>query len=103
MSQITFTQLQDEEQRLYILRALVEMGFDGNAMMLITALEAYGQRVSYRTMLQHLEWLESIDLVELSKIGETTKARLTQDGQDVADGRITLHGVRKPRAGEYDR
>lgn len=96
----TFRTLMDEDQRFFILLSLVQMGYDGNASMLTTALDAYGHRVSATKMAEHLSWLNICGLVELSEIGSMTKAVLTQKGQDVAEGRETIAGVRRPKAGE---
>lgn len=96
----TFKELQNEDQRFLILVSLIHMGFDGNEMMLKTTLDAYGHRVSSDAMLSHLRFLEAAGLVELSKVGSITKAKLTGKGQDVAEGRESVDGVRRPKAGE---
>jgi|SRR5699024_6840765 len=95
-----FKEILQKDQRYLILLSLVHMGFDGNANMIKTALDAYGHRVSSHDLEEHLLWLEGMGLVELSKIGPFTKAKLTQKGQDVAEGREEVSGVRRPKAGE---
>lgn len=95
-----FEEIQNQDQRFLILVSLIHMGFDGNELMLKTALDAYGHRVSSDAMLAHLGFLEAVGLVELSKIGSITKAKLTGKGQDVAEGREAVDGVRRPKAGE---
>lgn len=96
----SFKDLVYQDQRYLILLSLVHMGFDGNANMIKTALDAYGHRVSSNDLEEHLLWLEGFELVELSKISFLTKAKLTQKGQDVAEGREQVRGVRRPKAGE---
>lgn len=96
----TFKTLQEEDQRFLILLSLVYMGFDGNENMIKTALDAYGHRVSSREVEAHLTWLSQHGLVELSTIADLTKAKLTQRGQDVAEGREIIEGIRRPKAGE---
>lgn len=96
----TFAEIMNEDQRFLILLSLVQMGYDGNASMLTTSLDAYGHRVSASKMEGHLSWLEIYGLVTLSKIGTMTKVVLTQKGQDVAEGRELIAGVRRPKAGE---
>ena len=97
---MTYTEIQNADQRLYILKSLVNTGYDANEMMLITALEAFGHRVSHSGMLKHLDFLAANGLVTLSHIANVTKAELTIKGQDVSDGREVVDGVRKPKAGE---
>lgn len=96
----TFQELMHEDQRYLTLLSLVHMGFDGNSNMIKTALDAYGHRVSSNELESILSWLSIFQLVELSKIGPFTKAKLTQKGQDVAEGREVVLGVRRPKAGE---
>lgn len=96
----TFQEILHEDQRYLTLLSLVHMGFDGNSNMIKTALDAYGHRVSSSEIELLLSWLSAFGLVELSKIGPFTKAKLTQKGQDVAEGREVIHGVRRPKAGE---
>ncbi|PWD90356.1 hypothetical protein [Ignatzschineria cameli] len=95
-----FNELRNEDQRYLMLLSLVHMGFDGNDSMIKDALYAYGHRISTSDIKEHLLWLEGMGLVELSKIGPYTKAKLTQKGQDVAEGREKVSGVRRPKAGE---
>ncbi|PWD89586.1 hypothetical protein DC081_09045 [Ignatzschineria cameli] len=95
-----FKELRDQDQRYLILLSLVHMGYDGNANMLKTALDAYGHRISSSDLEMHLQWLKTFDLVELNKISFITTVKLTQKGQDVAEGRETVYGVRRPKAGE---
>ncbi|UNM95680.1 ArsR family transcriptional regulator [Ignatzschineria rhizosphaerae] len=90
----------NEDQRFLMLLSLVHMSFEGNDSMIKDALYAYGHRISSSDIKEHLLWLEGMGLVELSKVGPYTKAKLTQKGQDVAEGRERVNGVRRPRAGE---
>lgn len=100
MAKVTLTDLLNEDQRYLILLSLMQMGYDGNANMLITALDAHGHRVSVSKMMEHLNYLSMHQLLTLEEIGNFTKAVLTQKGQDVAEGRERAVGVRQPRAGE---
>lgn len=100
MTHVTYTDLTNADQRLYVLKSLVNMGYDANDQMLITALEAFGHRISHSDMIDHLSFLANLNLVVLSKIANLTKVELTQKGQDVADGRTLIIGIRRPKAGE---
>lgn len=94
-------QIMNEHQRLVILRLLGEVpGFDLNESILQDGLNAYGLDISRDGLRTQLAWLAEQDLVRLDKVGCTQKAVLTARGEDVANGRALVPGIKRPRAGE---
>ncbi|MNY08793.1 hypothetical protein D3C86_1416660 [compost metagenome] len=45
-----------------------------------------------------LAWLEEQGLVRIERLAQVQVAHLTGRGQDVAEGRATVPGIKKPRA-----
>ena len=94
-------QILQEHQRLVILRLLGEVpGFDLNESILQDGLNAYGLDISRDGLRTQLAWLAEQGLVTLEKLGGTQKAVLTSRGEDVAQGRAVVPGIKRPRAGE---
>ncbi|WP_099113744.1 hypothetical protein [Xenorhabdus miraniensis] len=85
------------DQRLVVLRSLTECGGDANESVLQTCLDAYGHRISRDVVRSHLFWLDEQGLVSVSDISGCLVATLTGRGADVADGRSTVPGVKRPR------
>ena len=90
--------LLDEDRRLVMLRSLVEIGGDANESILQGCLDGYGHRVSRDQVRTHITWLAEQGLVTINMVGSCMVASLTGRGQDVAEGRTTVPGVKKPRA-----
>ncbi|WP_270523057.1 ArsR family transcriptional regulator [Escherichia coli] len=80
-----------EDQRLVILRSLADYNGELGESVLQDCLDDYGHRVSRDTVEQGL--VRKRTLVNGYFIAE-----LTGRGQDVAEGRATVPGVKKPRA-----
>jgi len=88
-------------QRLVVLRLLSEVpGYDLNDSIIQDGLDRYGLDISRDALRAQLEWLEELGLVTLEKLGSTYIATLTGRGGDVACGRATVSGIKKPRPGE---
>lgn len=85
------------DQRLVLLRSLAECGGDANESVLQTCLDAYGHRISRDVVRSHLFWLEEQGLVSLNNVAGCLVATLTGRGADIADGRSTVPGVKRPR------
>lgn len=85
------------DQRLVILRALCECSGDANESVLQTCLDAYGHRVSRDAVRTHCYWLEEQGLVSVKDVSGCLVATLTGRGADVAEGRSTVPGVKRPR------
>lgn len=89
--------LLDADQRLVILRSLVDAGGEANESILQDCLDVFGHRVSRDQVRTHITWLAEQGLVVVENIGSYMVANLTGRGQDVAEGRSTVPGVKKPR------
>ncbi len=89
--------LLDADQRLVILRSLVDAGGEANESILQDCLDVYGHRVSRDQVRTHISWLSEQGLVTVENIGSYMVANLTGRGQDVSEGRASVPGVKKPR------
>jgi Fe2+ or Zn2+ uptake regulation protein len=96
----TFADLIASDIRLVILRCLNEdPGYDLNESMLQAMLEALGHNVSRDRVRTELAWLAEQGLVTVTVVMNVQVATLTQRGADVATGRATVPGVKRPRPG----
>ena len=97
-----FRELLVEDQRLVILRWLEEQtDYALNDSVIQTGLDSYGHRISRDQVRGHLAWLEEQGLLTTEDVGRNCLvATLTGRGGDVATGRITHPGVKRPRPGE---
>ncbi|BCA67346.1 hypothetical protein JE86ST02C_06700 [Escherichia coli] len=88
-----------EDQRLVILRSLADYNGELGESVLQDCLDDYGHRVSRDTVHTHIAWLAEQGLVrKRTLVNGYFIAELTGRGQDVAEGRATVPGVKKPRA-----
>ena len=93
MSKDNFT----KDQRLVILRSLVEAGYDANESILDDCLALYGHKISRDLVRTHLNWLEEQGLVKIERLGNGFMiATITQRGVDVANGEAVVDGVKRP-------
>lgn len=90
--------LLDQDQRLVILRSLLDCGDSANESILQECLQAYGHRVSRDAVRTHLSWLAEQGLVRLTDVSGCFVAEITGRGDDVASGLASVPGVKKPRA-----
>ena len=95
---MSMMELLDQDRRLVMLRTLVDIGGEANESILQDCLDAYGHRVSRDQVRTHINWLAEQGLVTNEPVGSYFVASLTGRGQDVAEGRSTVPGVKKPRA-----
>ena len=94
---MNYRQLLREDQRLVILRGLNEMqGYKANDSIIHTILDQYGHQISRDQVRTHISWLGEQGMVEIEKIGETQVVTLTCPGADVAQGRSTVNGIKRP-------
>ena len=89
--------LLEEDRRLVILRSLVDVGGEANESILNDCLDAYGHRVSRDQVRAQLAWLQEQGIVTIEMVGSYMVATLTGRGQDVAEGRCVVPGIKKPR------
>lgn len=91
----------DEDRRLCVLRVLaLAPSMQANHFVLQTALEGLGHRVSREKVQQDLCWLDETGLVRVEDLETITLASLTDKGLDVAEGRVSIPGVKRPIPGE---
>ncbi|HCC5907466.1 TPA: ArsR family transcriptional regulator [Citrobacter freundii] len=89
--------LLDQDQRLVLLRSLLDCGDSANESILQTCLQTYGHKVSRDTVRTQLAWLREQGLVTLSDVSGCYVAEITGRGDEVASGLTTVPGVKKPR------
>ncbi|OWZ81515.1 hypothetical protein CDE51_10955 [Pasteurella multocida] len=86
-----------KDQRLVILRSLVEAGYDANESILDDCLALYGHNISRDLVRNHLNWLEEQGLVQIERLQSGSMvATITQRGLDVASGASVVEGVKRP-------
>ncbi|ELM3734813.1 ArsR family transcriptional regulator [Edwardsiella piscicida] len=87
----------DQDQRLVLLRSLLDCGDSANESILQTCLQTYGHKVSRDSVRTQLAWLREQGLVRLSDVSGCYVAEITGRGDEVANGLATVPGVKKPR------
>ncbi|RLM23652.1 hypothetical protein BIY29_10140 [Brenneria alni] len=89
-----------EDRRLVILRILSELpGYRANSSLIYSALVQFGHSPSRDQVKSELRWLEEQGLVSIEDVGPVLVATETERGADVAAGRATVPGVKRPGAG----
>ena len=73
--------------------------YSANAFLLRTFAESVGHVVSADTIETDLAWLAEQALLTVKRSGGVTVATLTARGLDVATGRATVPGVKRPEPG----
>lgn len=89
-----------EDMRLVVLRSLSEMPqYRLNSSVLHTFITRYGHSFSRDQLRTQLYWLVEQGLIKIEDdLGSVLVVKLTERGDDVAHGRITTHGVKRPSA-----
>ncbi|MHA7915510.1 VpaChn25_0724 family phage protein [Alloalcanivorax xenomutans] len=88
-----------EDQRLVILRILCEMpAYSANSSVLAGLLRQYGHNASRDQVKTELHWLDEQGLAEVEDMDAVMLVKLTERGADVAAGRASVPGVRRPGA-----
>jgi len=90
--------IQDEHYRLSILRALEALGYKSNDSMIQDACELFHNVMSRDQVRTNLGWLAEQSLVTVENVGDIMNATLTSRGQDVAQGKSSVDGVKRPSA-----
>lgn len=97
---IPYSQMISADRRLVVLQALAEdPGYSHNESVLQSILEMFGHQVSRDQLRTMLAWLAEQGLVTTCDVGNIIVAELTSRGADVAAGRATVPGVRRPAPG----
>ncbi len=92
-----FERLMNEDRRLLILRLMNEdPGYQLNIYVLRPALQAMGHTVSHDKVETDLGWLAEQGLVTVGRASDVTVGKLTARGADVAQGLVTVPGVKRP-------
>ncbi|MBS4773417.1 MAG: ArsR family transcriptional regulator [Proteobacteria bacterium] len=89
-----------EDRRLAELRFLAEDNdYSLNDSVMQTALGLIGHNISRDVILADFSFLADLGLIRIEKVlnGQVTVAHLTGRGEDVAKGRTTVPGIKKPR------
>ncbi len=95
-----FRQTLTEDRRLVILRLLAEVdGFEANSSVLQSALESFGHTMSRDSVHTELAWLAEQGLTTGTAMATIVVAKLTARGLDVAQGKATVPGVKRPGPG----
>ena len=94
----SFPELVDADRRLVIMRILEEdEGYSLNESVIQSVLNALGHTVSRDRVRTDLMWLKEQGLVALSEVVSIQVATLTPRGADVATGKASVPGVKRPR------
>lgn len=86
-----------EDRRLVMLRYLDEED-DGrmSASLMVDALEIMSHRVPRATVLEDAGYLEGLGLLRVEYVGSVPMLRITGRGTEVAQGRESAPGVKRP-------
>ena len=88
-----------EDRRLVTLRLLRGApGYSANESVIHSGLDALGHRVARSVVRADLDWLQEHSLVRIEMVSDIAVATLTERGADVATGRATVTGVKRPSA-----
>lgn len=88
-----------EDRRLVILRVLAELpAYRTNSFVLTTLLGKWGHEPSAEQVKDDLARLRELELVTVEVVESVHIATLTTRGADVAAGRATAPGVKRPGA-----
>jgi Fe2+ or Zn2+ uptake regulation protein len=92
-----FRELQTSDRRLVLLRLLAESdGYEANSSVLQMAIEPFGHNVSRDVVHTDLAWLAEQGLVNVEDLASIKVATLSSRGLDVANGRATVPGIKRP-------
>jgi len=94
---MSFKKHLQEDRRLVILRLLNEAnGHDLNSSILHAALNDFGHQPSRDLLHADIAWLEEQGLITSRSITSVVVVKLTKRGVDVALGRATVPGIKRP-------
>jgi hypothetical protein len=97
----TYGDLVNEHLRITILLLLKDQNdYALNESLLLDLVGNFGFAPSRDKLRTQLSWLAEQDLIKLSGVPHCQVATLTARGDDVAHGRTTVPGVKRPRPGE---
>jgi len=92
-----FNDLLISDIRLVILRALEQdLGYSHNESIIHSVVEKFGHRCSRDCIRTQLAWLREQQLVTIEDVAGYMVVTITQRGADVACGRASVPGVKRP-------
>jgi hypothetical protein len=99
LRELSFAERLSEHRRISLLRTLASgPGYRANESLLQEMLESFGLACTRDQVRTELSWLRDQGFVVLDEIAGIYIARITAAGDDVAAGRTTVPGVRRPSA-----
>lgn len=97
---MSYQQTVSEHRRLTILKHLEKVsGYTANASILTDVANGVGVSSTRSQIEAELTWLEETGLVLLNRAGEFIVVTATERGAEVARGRSSVEGVKRPRPG----
>ena len=90
--------IQNAHARRSIWLALAALNFTSNDSVIKDSCEMFGNSMSTDQVRTQLGWLEEQGLITVERNGNYMIATLTSRGQDVAEGRSFVEGVKRPSA-----
>ncbi|MEO5332142.1 MAG: hypothetical protein H7839_08975 [Magnetococcus sp. YQC-5] len=94
---MNYTNLVRQDRRRCILQLLEQSpGYVASVPLISNVLDSEGHYVSQEVVVMELTWLERNGMVTLESPGGVVIATLTQQGGDVACGRVMHPGVKRP-------
>jgi len=99
MTKQTYSEFIAEDRRITILRILLDsMGYRVNEYLLSTTLDSLAHCISSDQLRTELAWLQEQGVIKVETINDVQIAELTRRGQDVAQGRTVVPGIKRPSA-----
>lgn len=95
----SYAQVVTEHERLVILRILDELpSYTSNSSLLASLLGQYGLQASRDKVATEIHWLAEQGLVTVDTAADILIVKLTSRGSDVAQGKTSVPGVKRPGA-----
>jgi len=97
---MSYAEFETQDRRLVVLRLLAEdADYRTNSAVLEKGLEVWGHSVSRDRLHTDLVWLAEQELIEVDSVASIMVVKLTHRGLDVAKGRASVPGVKRPGPG----
>lgn len=97
---MSYQEIVEADRRLVILKVLLDSaGYACNEHLLATLLGSFGHAVSNDRVRTDLAWLSEQGMIGVREVGGVQIATATLRGLDVAQGRASVPGVKRPAPG----
>lgn len=94
---MSFAKVQQEDRRLVILIVLLQSDqYSANEHLVRAMLDSWAHNIGRDLLRGEFAWLSEQGLIKVSIFGDLQVAQLTARGKDVAEGRTSVPGVKKP-------